>query len=109
MIDIMTISEKDMTDQTLQYLYRLCYPMVPHGIPTTVFHNAIKIITDLQTERDALKKQVKTLSSLVIHNEKAKCDHEYLPDEDGTVYHCGDYEVASYKDGFFLCSKHAED
>jgi hypothetical protein len=29
--------------------------------------------------------------------------------EDGTVYHCGDYEVASYKDGFFLCSKHAED
>lgn len=105
----MTNSENDKISQTLEYFYKLCYPMVPHGIPTTVFHNAIEIITDLRAERDALKKQVKTLSSLVIHNEKAKCEHEYLPDEDGTVYHCGDDEVTSYKNGFFLCSKHAED
>ena len=109
MIDIMTISEKDMTDQTLQYLYRLCYPMVPHGIPTTVFHNAIKIITDLQAERDRQKEEIKKLSSLVMNKDSIVCQYQYLPDDDGYVDDCEDDEVVTYKDGLFLCSGHAED
>lgn len=36
------------------------------------------------------------------------CQHEYLPDEDGTVYTCGsDFDVEHvYSYGFNLCLKH---
>ena len=63
----MTNSENDKISQTLEYFYKLCYPMVPHGIPTTVFHNAIEIITDLRAERDRQKEEIKKLSSLVMN------------------------------------------
>jgi hypothetical protein len=37
-----------------------------------------------------------------------KCQHEYLPDEDGTVYTCGsDDEVKEDKEtGLFFCYHH---
>jgi hypothetical protein len=35
-----------------------------------------------------------------------KCEHEYLPDEDGTVYHCGDEDNVRYLNGYFYCPKH---
>jgi hypothetical protein len=35
-----------------------------------------------------------------------KCQHEYLPDEDGTVYHCGDDDNLTYVNGYFYCQKH---
>jgi hypothetical protein len=37
-----------------------------------------------------------------------KCQHEYLPDEDGTVYTCGsDDDVKEHTDsGLYLCHHH---
>jgi len=39
--------------------------------------------------------------------EKPKCQHEYLPDEDGTVYTCGsDDDVIDVGSSFYLCPLH---
>ncbi len=43
---------------------------------------------------------------LVNRVDSAKCEHEYLPDEDGTVYHCGSDDNVTYVDGFFLYQQH---
>jgi hypothetical protein len=48
----------------------------------------------------------KELMNLV---DKPRCQHEYLPGEDGTVYHCGDTDNVTYVDGYFYCEQHLPD
>lgn len=36
------------------------------------------------------------------------CEHQYLPDEDGTVYTCGDDDDLQEVDGIMLCYKHRD-
>ncbi len=41
--------------------------------------------------------------------EKPTCEYEYLPDEDGTVYHCGSDDNVTYLDGYFSCQDHLKE
>lgn len=43
-----------------------------------------------------------------LHNrlDRPHCEHEYLPDEDGTVYRCGKEDDLVYIDGYFYCEDH---
>lgn len=51
------------------------------------------------------KWQVALMDKLML--EKPKCEHQYLPDEDGTVYTCGsDNNVINVGDGTYLCDLH---
>ncbi len=38
-----------------------------------------------------------------------RCQHEYLPDEDGTVYTCGESLLLKNVDGIYLCKDHRND
>lgn len=40
--------------------------------------------------------------------DKPKCEYEYLPDEDGTCYTCGEDESVILTDYGWLCPKHCE-
>jgi hypothetical protein len=42
--------DDEKINSVLQQLYRLAYPMVTHGIPTQVFHDAIHVIAHLRNE-----------------------------------------------------------
>jgi len=37
-----------------------------------------------------------------------RCEHEYLPDEDGTVYTCGESEGLVKTEFGWLCAQHRE-
>lgn len=41
-------------------------------------------------------------------NDDRRCSYEYMPDEDGAVYTCGD-EGFKELNGFVYCKKHFED
>lgn len=47
--------DDDKINSVLQDLYRLAYPMAPHGVHTQIFHDAIEVIACLRKERDDYK------------------------------------------------------
>ncbi len=61
---------------------------------------------DLFKEREK-RKQKEFWSDSCWHD--AKCQHEYLPDADGTVYTCGGTDDLQFVDGIALCEHHRKD
>lgn len=75
----------------------------PNSIPQRV--DIINVVRNYHTDNIGMSTVVYFPNTHYIPAD-AVCSHEYLPDEDGTVYICGSSDDLNFIDDRFLCDNH---